>query len=349
MEEKKNRKQEAQWAAGTTSGAKTAGMAEAKETAKMEASLQSALRDEKQRYADIPVPAEAEKRVRAGIRQAEAETEAAAAHSDAAVGQSSAAKKHTAKPAGILRISRYLKRAGVTAAAALAIVTGLANINPVISNAMGRLPLIGPIAQIVTFRNFVQEEGGFEANVSVPAVSAAGGEQVAANAQIQQYAEKLIQQYEADLKASQGQGNYSLTSSYDVAFENSHYVCIRINTTLTMASGTQFVKVFTVDKTTGQTVSLRALCGNDEQKLEAISENIKTQMREQMAADENKQYFIDSDVPEYDFKGLTGEESYYFDQEGRLVVSFDEYTVAPGYMGAVSFTIPKEVTGNLAE
>ena len=52
-------------------------------------------------------------------------------------------------------------------------------------------------------------------------------------------------------------------------------------------------------------------------------------------------------MPDTDFKGLTGQESFYFSQEGELVIVFDEYQVAPGYMGAVTFTIPKEVTGDL--
>lgn len=288
-----------------------------------EAELADALRGARARYEAIPIPEDAKKRVKAGVRQAEVLP----------------LKRY---------LKRYLKRAGLTAAAAVLLVIGLANVNPVVSNAMGRLPVIGPLAQIVTFRSFVQEDGGFEANVSVPAVSAAAGESLAANEQIQQYAETLIQQYETELGAAQGEGHYSLTSSYDVVFENSRYVCIRIDTTVTMASGAQFVKVFTVDKATGQTVSLRALLGNDEAKLAAVSENIKTQMREQMAADANKQYFIDTDMPEDDFKDLSGEESYYFDEAGRLVISFDEYSVAPGYMGAVSFTIPKELTGDLA-
>ena len=52
-------------------------------------------------------------------------------------------------------------------------------------------------------------------------------------------------------------------------------------------------------------------------------------------------------MPETDFKGLTGSESFYFDESGQLVIAFNEYDVAPGYMGAVDFTIPKTVTGKL--
>ena len=114
-----------------------------------------------------------------------------------------------------------------------------------------------------------------------------------------------------------------------------------------MASGTEFVKIFTVNKSTGEVVSLAQLLGNDPARLEAVSDNIKSQMIAQMAADDSISYFYQTDCPETDFKGLTGEESFYFDSQGQLVITFDEYTVAPGYMGAVEFTIPLDVTGKL--
>ena len=112
-----------------------------------------------------------------------------------------------------------------------------------------------------------------------------------------------------------------------------------------MASGTEYVKIFTIDKTTGKTVMLKDLA--DGEMLKKISKNIISQMTEQMAEDENVTYFIGTETPEWDFNGLDGSESFYFDSEGRLVICFDEYQVAPGYMGAVEFTIPKEITGEL--
>ena len=138
-----------------------------------------------------------------------------------------------------------------------------------------------------------------------------------------------------------------MNSSYEVAFENEKYVCIRINTEIIMASGSNFVKVFMVDKETGATISLSELLGNKEELLENISTNIKEQMKKQMEEDENVFYYYQTEHPEDDFQGLTGEESYYFTENKELVISFDEYEVAPGYMGAVSFVIPKEVTGDL--
>lgn len=46
-----------------------------------------------------------------------------------------------------------------------------------------------------------------------------------------------------------------------------------------------------------------------------------------------------------EFNLITGDESFYFNENGEIVIVFDEYEVAPGYMGAVEFTIPKDVTG----
>ena len=77
-----------------------------------------------------------------------------------------------------------------------------------------------------------------------------------------------------------------------------------------------------------------------------ISDNIKEQMKAQMAADSSVTYFIESDMPEWDFKELNGDESFYFNEKGELVITFDETEVAPAYMGAVEFTIPQSVTGN---
>ena len=127
--------------------------------------------------------------------------------------------------------------------------------------------------------------------------------------------------------------------------DNSKYLSIRIDTTLTMASGTQFVKVFTIDKVTGSIISLKDLFHDRLEMLEAVSDNIKSQMAQQMAKDDSVVYFYQSDMPDEDFKGLTGDESYYFNENGELVITFNEYDVAPGYMGAIQFTIPGSVTG----
>ena len=265
----------------------------------------------RRQYEEIPVPEEARRRMEEGIQMAKQE------------------KRQ--KNRGLI----WLRRAGETAAAAMAVITVLVNASPAAAQVMEQIPVIGTIAQVVTFRTYEDHSGKGEANVEIPKIEEEG-QTLEANREIDK------------IRAGEDQENYALDSTYEVVSENDRYVCIRIDTTVVMASGTQFVKVFTVDKETGETISLLQMLGGDETMLAAVSSNIMDQMREQMAADENVIYYLDSDMPEWDFKGLDGDESYYFDQDGELVVTFDEYEVAPGYMGAVEFVIPKSVTGDLA-
>lgn len=269
----------------------------------------------KEEYDQIPVPQEARDRIEAGITRARLE------------------KKRSDR-------MKNMKRTGVTAAA-LVLTFGIAvNASPVVAQAMDGIPVIGSIARVVTIRNYNEStDNGMMADISVPQIDG----NVAANAEMDAYAKELIARYEKEVVAQLGQeeGHYALESSYEVVSDNDKYVSIRINTVETMASGAEFVKIFTVDKATGQTVSLKDYL-NSPEKLEAVSQNIKDQMAAQMAEDEGKVYFTEGELG--GFTGLTGDENFYLNEAGELVIVFGEYEVAPGYMGTVSFTIPKDVT-----
>lgn len=269
----------------------------------------------KEEYDQIPVPQEARDRIEAGIMRARLE------------------KKRSDR-------MKNMKRTGVTAAA-LVLTFGIAvNASPVVAQAMDGIPVIGSIARVVTIRNFSETtDNGMMADISVPQIDG----NVAANAEMDAYAKELISRYEKEVVAQLGQeeGHYALESSYEVVSDNNKYVSIRINTVETMASGAEFVKIFTVDKATGETVSLKDYL-NSPEKLEAVSQNIKDQMAAQMAEDEGKVYFTEGEVG--GFTGLTGDENFYLNEAGELVIVFGEYEVAPGYMGTVSFTIPADVT-----
>lgn len=269
----------------------------------------------KEEYDQIPVPQEARDRIEAGIMRAKLE------------------KKRSDR-------MKNMKRTGVTAAA-LVLTFGIAvNASPVVAQAMDGIPVIGSIARVVTIRNYNEStNNGMMADISVPQIDG----NVAANADMDAYAKELISRYEKEVVAQLGQeeGHYALESSYEVVSDNDKYVSIRINTEETMASGAEFVKIFTVDKATGQTVSLKDFL-NSPEKLEAVSQNIKDQMAAQMAEDEGKVYFTEGEPG--GFTGLTGDENFYLNEAGELVIVFGEYEVAPGYMGTVSFTIPKDVT-----
>lgn len=289
------------------------------------------MEDWKNEYDQIPVPEAANFRTRLGIKQARQELRQR-------------------------MITRILRNTGTVAAASLAVLMVAVNTNEALAKSLEDVPVLGRITRIVTLTTYTDQTNQFEANVAVPKVEVEPSESSGSidaevqknydwsNEQIEAYANQFIEMYEADLKATNGEGSYALDSNYRVIGDNDRFLSIRIDTTLVMAGGTQYVKVFNINKATGALVTLPELFADAAKGLEAVSENIKQQMAAQMEQDEKISYFYQTDMPELNFKGLTGEESFYLNEQGELVITFDEYAVAPGYMGAVEFTIPKSVT-----
>ena len=61
--------------------------------------------------------------------------------------------------------------------------------------------------------------------------------------------------------------------------------------------------------------------------------------------EENKDitYFLYTEEEPYGFQAVTPENNFYLNEKDELVIVFDEYEVAPGFMGVIEFTVPKEV------
>ena len=73
----------------------------------------------------------------------------------------------------------------------------------------------------------------------------------------------------------------------------------------------------------------------------ALSDEVRRQMEEQMAENPEVSYF-----PE-EFTAIDPDQNFYWAADGSLVLVFDEYTIAPGFMGMPEFTIPADVYENL--
>ena len=247
--------------------------------------------------------------------------------------------------------SRIFKwTAGVAAAILISII--LPNINGDIAKAMGNIPVLGRYFQVVTFREYHYEDDNNTADVVVPKIET---EEVTEqeiktaetmNKSIEEYAQGFMQEFEENLK-SQGEGYQELQMDYQVVTDNEDWLTIKVNVLQVQASGYQQAKFFHIDKKTGKEAVLSDLFVEGSDYVGIISENILTQMREQMAEDEGKIYFFEGsgneDIDESDFKQIKEDQNFYFNENKELVIVFDEYEVAPGYMGVVEFVIPLQV------
>lgn len=300
---------------------------------------QEQLRQLKEEYENMKIPEAGRERLQAGIDRARME------------------KK---------RAEHARRRSAWTAVAAAAVVMiALPNTNMQIAHAMENIPLLGGFFRLVTVRQYnysdenhdaevelaqitYGEDAGEGASVGEAAVGAAAPEGTAAgsveavNQDMEATVEELIRQFEDTLSE---EGYHGLHVSQEVVTDNDRYYTVKLSVLETEASGYEHNQFYTIDKQTGKVVTLKDLFAEGSDYISAISENIKTQMKEQMAADEGVIYFLDGDdMPEFNFQGITEQTNFYFNEKDELVIAFDEYEVAPGSMGAPEFVIPQEVT-----
>lgn len=240
--------------------------------------------------------------------------------------------------------------------AAMLIITVMANSSADIAHAMSKIPVIGAIAEVVTFRTYESSENNMEANIKVPEISVKNEDGTVneettqkINKSIQEYTDEIIAQYEADVAAAEGEGYMDVELDYSVITDSERLFSIRFDQFLIMASGSQIVKIYHINKQTGEMIHLSGLFQEGTDFITPISENIKQQMKEQMAADDSVMYFIGSDVPESDFQSINEDTTFYINENGKLMIVFDEYEAAPGYMGIVEFEIPTEVVQDLVQ
>ena len=289
------------------------------------------LRTMNQEYHEIPIPAELRNRVNAGIR---------------------AVKKERKRNKTIV----FTKTAGGAVAAALIAITVMVKSGANIAHAMAKIPVIGAIAEVVTFREYQDSTNQMYADVKVPEVEVKNEDGTvnqestdAINQSIQEYTDEIIAQYQADVEAADGQGYQAVDLDYQVITDSERLFSIRFDKLVIMASGEETVKIYHIDKKTGELINLSGIFKEGVNYIDPISENIRKQMKEQMAADENVTYWLDSDTPDWDFKSITADTTFYINEEGRLVIVFDEGEVAPMSMGSVEFTIPTEVIQDIVQ
>lgn len=278
------------------------------------------------------------------------------------------------------RVEHARRRSAWTAVAAAAVVMiALPNTNVQIAHAMENIPLLGGFFRLVTVRQYNYSDENHDAEVELaqinygedagegasvgevaaaPKGTAAGsvegvGQEAAVanlsedgveavNQDMEATVEELIRQFEDTLSE---EGYHGLHVSQEVVTDNERYYTVKLSVLETEASGYENNQFYTIDKQTGNVVTLEDLFVEGSDYISAISENIKTQMQEQMAADEDVIYFLDNDdMPEFNFQGITEQTNFYFNEKDELVIAFDEYEVAPGSMGAPEFVIPQEVT-----
>ena len=282
------------------------------------------LKNLKQDYNNIPIPAELSQRVQAAIAKE--------------------AEEHSI----VQKPRRIWRGALLSAAAACLLFVGTVNLSPAAHTALAGVPGLGTLVEVCTFRDYTMNDGNYQANVQVPQISGVD-EEVAAILNDKYLAEgrSLYEAFVAEtdaLKADGVEGHMGIDSGYDIKTNNDDVFAIARYVQNTVGSSSTTWQFDTIDRKNQLIVTLPSLFSDNADYITPVSAEIKKQMAERMAADENVIYWLnDETMGDGNFDAIKADQNFYINADGKLVICFDKYEVAPGYMGDSEFIIPTEV------
>ncbi|WP_057914193.1 RsiV family protein [Peribacillus muralis] len=237
----------------------------------------------------------------------------------------------------------------MSAAAALLIMTASVNVSPAAAKAMSEIPYMEKVIKVITFVEWKEEDNNSSAVIRTPAILGLENEQLenSLNDKYLSESKQLYKEFTDSMsKLKEGEkGDLSVESGYSILTDNETILSVQRYTERISASSSTESQFDTVDKKNEVLLTLNSLF-KDDRYLQVISNNIKEQMKQQMAANPDTIYWVGNDDVSA-FKSIDEKQSFYINKDGKLVIAFDSFEVSPGYMGEVEFIIPTNVISGL--
>ena len=225
------------------------------------------------------------------------------------------------------------------------------NISPSFASNVSEIPIIGDIAKVFTIEEYKKEDEEKLIKAKIPGIKNTGNTELEkrinyeimlkinevldeAEARAAQYKKAVIETggKEEDYQA------LNIQIDYKVGYSTDKVVSFAILKSETLASAYTEWYFYNIDIETGKELNLRDVLGNDYKKI--VDETIYKEIEERSKNPDNI-YFTKN---EGGFSGIENEyQNYYINKDGKVVIVFEKYEIAPGYMGTQEFEIEKQI------
>ena len=237
------------------------------------------------------------------------------------------------------------KIVGIAASFAFALLVFMPNVSVTYAQVMSNVPVLGAIIEVFTVRNYNFDGEKHELHAEVPNLESNDDFDVSdLNANIDTFTTSIINKFYDDL-ASENVSYTAIDMDYEVVTNNDTWFTLKINVTETGASGYMYAKYYHINPKTGELITFGDLF--DSTSYLKLEEYIISDMKAQMESDENIIYFFDDPVLGEDIIYVNDNQNFYFNENNNLVMAYNEYEVAPGYMGCPEIIIPYEIFNKL--
>lgn len=289
------------------------------------------LEEMKQEYENIPIPEELSIRIK---KEIEASRKMQAEKNNMA---------HSRK------IKKTLHIAEATAAAVCIAFAAALNTSEAFAKETAEIPVLGSIAQVLTFRSYETEKDDIGISVQIPSIEGIAEDTKITADKINQeiydlceeYAKEAVSRAEEYRKAFLDTGGtlkeweehqVKITVDYEIKQQSDLYLSFVVRGTENWTTAYSESKYYNLSLKTGERVTLEDLLGSNYAEL--VNESIRKQISERRMAGE--QFFTEG---KGGFTGISENVSFYINKDHHPVIVFDRYEIAPGSSGEPEFEI----------
>lgn len=308
----------------------------------------SQLKEAKEKYDRIEIPEELSQRVQDAINRSAASREQEKKQAE----KSGKKGENMGKITKIEGRHNMIKRSIQSAAAVVAAFTLLLNTSTVFAEEMSKVPVIGAVARVLTFRSYEKDEGDLKVSVEIPSVEMisqdTNGLADSINKEIhalcEQYANEAIQRAEEYKKAFMETGgteeeweehNIEIKVWYEIKSQTEDYLSFAVMGTENWTTAYSETRYYNIDLKKEKVVFLEDLLGED--YIRIANESILSQIPQKEAETGMTFWTAEEDG----FTTITENQRFYVNESGNPVVVFEKYEIAPGAAGEVEFEIVK--------
>lgn len=250
-------------------------------------------------------------------------------------------------------IQIYFKSATATLATTFALFVILLNTNESFAKAMEDVPILGSIAEVFTVREYKEDDEIKLIDAKIPAIRNTGNSDLENRInyeismkinQVLEEAEKRAEEYKEAVLATGGtMEDYIPTKiniDYEITYQSEDLISFVITKSESSASTYQEQYFYSIDIENGRELNLKDVLGSNYKGI--VDKEVNKQIKERKENDyENNLYF---DKDKGGFSGIKNEyHNFYINQDKKVVIVFQKYDIAPGYMGIQNFIIPNTV------
>ncbi|WP_458862349.1 DUF3298 and DUF4163 domain-containing protein [Acidaminobacterium chupaoyuni] len=253
------------------------------------------------------------------------------------------------------RRMRPWKKVLFSFAACLCAFVLFVNVSPTFAASLYELPVVGNMAMMFTFREYHKTDDAKNITVKIPAIRNVGDSALEKQINNRIFEKMQILQAQAEKDAEDYLEAYNATKSkndppfwkvdinidYEMKYSTENTLSFVLNSGSAAASFFMQQYFYNIDLKTGKDLTLHDLLGENYRDI--CNQTVYQGIKDRVANVPGAFFFTNEDEDTLDddfaFSGITDDQKFYINEKGHVVLVFEKYSIAPGYMGIQEFEV----------